>query len=330
MRDILRNKCDLFADNYMELKNSFRWNYSTNNRLAALLYTMESRKVNIDAIKWCRNMIKENTGLFSQFKDTANFMTSTMLSLQENPTETFQHTLGIYRELKDTGLHSSAFLVIAALTIALQSKPEDYQRVIKGTKDFYSAMKKEHRLITSFDDYGYAALLALTGQSVDQAVREMESCYWLLKPDFSYSNAVQSLSHVLAFSDENANAKCKRIVDLYQALKNRNLKYGKGLELSFLGITALLKADTQQLANEIMEVNHCIENKKGFGMWSISNRERLMFSVALVCDDYLDSMKKETMEFALANNIAAILLAQQTAAVAAATGATASAAAASN
>jgi hypothetical protein len=51
-----------------------------------------------------------------------------------------------------------------------------------------------------------------------------------------------------------------------------------------------------------------------------------MFAVALVCDDYLTDMKKNTMEMTLANNVTGILLAQQMAAMAAASGAAAAAA----
>ncbi len=93
---------------------------------------------------------------------------------------------------------------------------------------------------------------------------------------------------------------------------------------------ALLQLDTEEIASEIVEVSEYIKYKKGFGYWSISAKERIMFSVALVCDDYLEDSKRNTMEMALVNNVAGILLAQQMAAMAAASGAAATAAAASN
>ena len=330
MRDALRNKCDLFADNYIKLKNKFKWDYVINSRLGALLYSMENRTVDLDAIERCRKVIKDNTGIFSQFKDTMKLIISIILSFQTEPEAILKGAVSIYNDMKKEGFHSSPYLVLASVSIALQAEPHQYKRIIGASRSFYQALKKEHKFITSSDDYGFAALLAMTDKSVPQAIREIENCFWLLKEEFSSSNAVQALSHVLAFSEEEPTTKCRRVVKLYQALKSRKYKLGKGIELSFLGVTALLLEDTDKLADEIAEATEYIKNKKGFGTWSISARERVMFGIALVCDDYLEDAKKNTMEMTLANQVTGILLAQQMATIAAASSAAAGAAAAAN
>jgi hypothetical protein len=327
MRESLKNKCDLFANNYNVLSKKFKWNNSINTRLGALLYTMENREADMEAIERCRKIIKDNTGVFSQFKDTTNFMTAVMLSLQPDPEPMFKSVLSVYDEMKKVGFHSSPYLVLAAISVTLQSDPYNYQRVITSAKSYYDAMKEEHKFITSSDDYGFAALLAMTDKPVNQAVREMENCYRLLKGDFFGANAVQALSHVLTFSEEEAYTKCKRVADLNRDLKSRKCKIGSGIELSFLGVTALLNEETGRLADEIVEVRDYLKNKKGFGYWTISTTERTMFAVAVVCDDYLSDTKKGTMEMTLANNIAGILIAQQMAVMAASSGAAAAAAA---
>jgi hypothetical protein len=326
MRESLTNKCDLFANNYNVLSKKFSWNYSINTRLGALLYTMENREADIAAIDRCRKIIKDNTGVFSQFKDTTNFMSSVMLSLQPDPEPMFKSVLSVYDAMKHEGFHASPYLVLAAISVALQADPYNYQRVIVSAKNYYDAMKQEHKFITSSDDYGFAALLAMSEKPVYQAVKEMEDCYRILKGDFFGANAVQALSHVLTFSEEPAYAKCKRVADLNLALKDKKCKIGSGIELSFLGVIALLQEDTPKLAAEIAEVKDYLKMKKGFGGWSISNTERIMFAVAVVCDDYLTDVKKNTLEYTLANNITGILIAQQMAVMAAASGAAAAAA----
>lgn len=327
MRESLANKCNLFANNYNVISKKFKWNNTINTRLGALLYTMERREADIEAIERCRKIIKENTGVFSQFKDMTNFMTSVMLSLQPDPEPMFKSVLNVYDTMKSVGFHASPYLVLAAISIALQSDPYNYQGLITSAKSYYDAMKEEHKFITSSDDYGFAALLAMSEKPVYQAVKEMEDCYRLLKGDFFGANAVQALSHVLTFSEEPAYAKCKRVADLDRALKDRKCKIGSGIELSFLGVIALLQEDTQKLADEINEVKEDLKNRKGFGSWSISSTERTMFAVALVCDDYLTNRKKNIAEYTLANNITGILIAQQMAVMAAASGAAAAAAA---
>lgn len=330
MRETLRNKCDLFADNFTSLGHRFKWNYTINMRLGALLYTMENRSVDLDAIVRCKKVIKDNTGVFSQFKDVTSFMTAVMLSLQAEPEAMLKGAVHVYDAMKKEGFHSSPYLVLAAISIVLQSDPYEYMKIIHSAKTYYDAMKEEHKFITSSDDYGFATLLAMTDKSVWQAVKEMESCYRILKGDFFNSNAVQSLSHVLTFSEEGPYTKCKRVADIYKALKVRKCKIGNGVELSFLGVIALLLEDPEMLANEIAEVKEYLKTKKGFGNWSISATERVMYSIALVCDDYLADAKRSAVELTIANNVTGILLAQQMATMAAASSAAAAAAASSN
>ena len=327
MRERLENKCDLFANNYIVLSKKFRWNNTINSRLGALLYTMENREADVDAINRCRKIIKDNTGVFSQFKDTTNFMSSVMLALQPEPEVMFKSILNVYDAMKHEGFHASPYLVLAAITIALQADPYNYQKVILSAKTYYEAMKEEHKFITSSDDYGFAALLAMTEKPVYAAVKEMENCYRILKGDFFGANAVQALSHVLTFSEEDAYSKCKRVTDLNKALKDRKCKVGTGIELSFLGLMALLKEDTQTLADEIVMVRDDLKGRKGFGRWSISATERVMFAVAVVCDDYLTDTKRSAMEMTLASGTIGIILAQQMAVMAASSGAAAAAAA---
>jgi hypothetical protein len=288
---------------------------------------MENREADIEAIERCRKIIKENTGVFSQFKDTTNFMSSVMLSLQPEPEPMFKSVLNVYDAMKHEGFHSSPYLVLAAISIALQADPYNYQRVTVAAKNYFDAMKGEHKFITSSDDYGFAALLAMSEKPIYQAIKEMEDCYRILKGDFFGANAVQALSHVLTFSDEPTYAKCKRVAELNRALKDRKCKIGTGIELSFLGVIALLQEDTQKIAGEIAEMKEYLKNKKGFGSWSITNIELTMFSVAVVCDAYLTDVKRSTVEYTLANNITGILIAQQMAVMAAASGAAAAAAA---
>jgi hypothetical protein len=326
MRESIRYKCDLFADNYIALKDNFVWGYAINNKLGALLYAMENRTADIDSIKYCRQIIKDNTGIFSQFKDITLFMTSVILSLHADPVAVFNNAVRIYDTMREERFHSSPYLVLASVSIALQANPEDYQRIINTARNYYDAMKEQHYFLTSSDDYGLAALLALSGMPIDQTIREMEECYGILKQEFFGANAVQTVSQILTFSTEHATEKCRRAVDLYQALKYRGCKF-TGIELSFLGVIALLQGNTDMIADEIAMTNDYLKDKKGFGYWSISAAERLMFAAALVCDDFLEESTKGTMEMTLANNIAGIILAQQTATMAAIAASSAAAAA---
>ncbi len=327
MRDELRNKCDLFAENYRITSKKYKWNYSTNNRLGALLYTMEGRTVDTEAVNRCKRIIKENAGLFSRFKDITYFSTAVLLSLKEEPERLFRTASDLYKSMKQEGFHSSAYLVLAALSIAMQTEAYDHRRVIAAAKSYYEAIKKAHRLLTGPSDYGYIALLAQSEKEVSTVTREIETCYSILMNDFTSRNSVQSLSHILVFGAQDPTEKCRRVVDLYEALRNRGLKFGTRLELPVLGAAALLMESPKEAAKEIEEVNQYLKAKKGFGIW-LPKKERLIYAATLVSREYAGALNT-TMEASLTNSMTGILLAQQMAMIAASSAAVTSAAASS-
>lgn len=329
MKETLGYKCDLFADNYSVLKKAFKWSYAMNTRLGAVLYTMDGRAIDTEAINRCRKVIKDNTGVFSQFKDLTNITVAVMLSLHSEPEASFKGILKVYKDMKAEGFHASHFLVLAAATIALNADSMDYGRIITAAKKHYDSMKEDHRFLTSSDDYGITALLAISDLAAPQTEREMENSFRILKEDFYGSNAVQALTQVLAFSQKETADKCRKVRELNNEMKKRGCKFGTGLELSMLGVLSLLEEDAVKLADEIAEVSDYLKNKKGFTNWSIKTKERLMFAAALVCSEYLTVNQMELAEMTLSTNIISILLTQQMAAITAASAAAAATAATS-
>jgi hypothetical protein len=319
MKETLRNNCDLFAENYYALKKNYRWSNSINTRLGALLYVLENRNLDIEAINKCRKIINDNTGALSQFRDITNIIVSVILSLQKEPEAYFKRIISVYDAMKKEGFHSSPYLILAATSVVSQAEKEQYQWIITSARSYYNAMKAEHRFITSSDDYCYSALLAISGKPVSEDILEMEKCYQRLQQSFTHSNAMQSLSHILTLSSKNIDTKCKQVEDMYHALRKYKCKFGLGIELSFLGVVVLLEEDTEKLAAEIAEINEYLSSKKGFGSWSLVDKERIMYSIALACSAYLDDSKKNTLEMILTNNITGILRAQQVTTVTAAT-----------
>jgi hypothetical protein len=311
MRDTMRDKCSLYVDNYLSLKESFKWGYAMNNRLGALLYTMENSPVDVAVIKKCREIIKANTNIFSYFQSSTSFIVATILSLKAEPEIKIREAVSIYESLKREGFHSSPYLVLAAASIVMYTEPENQRKCVTRAKAFFDAMKAEHRFLTTADDYTFAALLALSEKEVNPTIREIESCYYWLKNDFRNSNAVQSLAQVLSFHEETMQVKCKRVVDLYQALKIRGLKFGQYIELPFLGVVAMLPKEVDTIADDIAEVDRYLKDIKGFGSWSIAAKERLMFAAALVCDGFLDDAAKGAFIGTTSNAITSLLLAQQ-------------------
>ncbi|WFR57202.1 DUF4003 family protein [Anaerocolumna sp. AGMB13025] len=326
----LQAKCDLFAENYLILRKNFRWDYAMMHCLGALLYTNDGRTADVEAIKAAKEIIKKNTGLFSSFKETTFFALSVLLSLDADPQGLFERSFKIFGELKNAGFYGSPYLTLAAFSIAKRADITDTEPVVRLAKEFYDAMKKKHRFLTSTDDYGYAAMLALTGLSVEPAINEMETCYELLKKEFGSGNALQSLTHVLTLGEESADIKCSRAVKIYDKLKEKGCKVSRYEELASMGILVLISSDVDKITDEIKDTYEILIGKKGLGSWSMGKHERIMYAAALVTSEYMEGIGKDSVQLAFANSLTSIVIAQQTAMIIAATAAAGAAASSSS
>jgi len=308
----LMGKCDLFTDNFHILKKNFRWDYSLMLHFGALYYADANSPINVKAIKEAKKIIKKNAGSFSKFRDTTFFALAIMLSLSSDPLSLFQRSYTIYGDLKKAGFSSSPFLTLAAVSIA-QNDLTDTGLVVLRAKDFYKAMKKKHGFLTSADDYVSAAMLALSDLEVEEAVREMESCYEILKKEYGSGNGIWSLAHILTLGKESAHEKCRRFMKIYDQLLQKGCKLNKHGQLSSLGILALIAEKEDKITEDIKNVYEVLLNKKGFGRWSLSKHQRTIYAASLVASDYINSCQDNTMNISLAADITGILAAQQSA-----------------
>lgn len=328
MKVELQRKVDLFVTNYHTVHKEFAWEYNISQRFAALFYAMEDKEIDVVAIKEAKRIIKENTGVFSQFKGVSYFLTAVLLSLENNLEEILQKSIHIYDQLKTKRFFSSNYLVLSSIVLAKSVEEYDYKRVIDRAEQFYCKMKEQHRFITSQEDYCFAVMLGMSDLEVDLTISEMEKAYGILKENLYPANAVQALTHIITFGEEEVREKCHRVFEIYQRLKERDCKLS-GNEISALGVISLITDEVELITEDIVETSMYLKEIKGFGVWSINKSIRTMFAANLVASDYVDKIHDNVLTVSLQNNITSIIMAQQ-AAIIGASAAAASAAASSS
>lgn len=326
MRSELQKRCELFIANRNTIKSEFSWETAYIYPLCAGLFTAKGVYADAQALRACHDLLKQNTGVFSNFRGISKMATVTSLALSENPQEKMERLLFIYSKLKEV-FWGSEYLTVAASAITDLADPSQYEEITQRTRAIYNRMKEAHPFLTSGEDSAFAALLALSGLDDKLIGQEMERCYAILKPGFWSGNAVQSISHVLALGNEPAEQKCTRVTELFETLKSQGYKYGTSYELPTLGALALTGADIKTLAQEIMEADNYLKTQKGFGAFGVGAKQRLMYAGMLVMCDIIPSA--QTMEIVALNGIVSLVIAQQ-AAICAAVAASSAAAAASS
>lgn len=328
MNEKLQARVDLFLTNTESMKGSFTWHSPFIKRLAALLFAIEDKGIDIQGIKTSHDLIKGETSLVSVFRGNASLTLSALLALSEDREGELARTLLVYDAMKSIKFKASDFLVIAAYFIAVNAREENYGHVIARTRTFYDGMKEKHKFITSADDYIFSAMLALSELEVGETLRKLEDLYDTLKLEYRNGNSVQSLSQVLILGDDSAEA-LGRLQKLRLELKSMGLRMDKEYTLSSMGVLALLPVEAAAVGQAIKQVYDCLRQHKAFGKFSVSNQEILILASALVAFDHLDEFKSGIVTAAISTSLLNIIIAEQTA-IAVAAAASAAAASGSN
>ena len=178
-------------------------------------------------------------------------------------------------------------------------------------------MRADHPFLTSGEDSTFCALMALLDKPDEVLLGDAEECYKILKNNFFSSNAVQSLSHVLAMCDGEPKIKCQRTMELFQKLKEAGHKYGTSYELPTLGVLAMADGNQDEIVAEMAEIDQWLSEQKGFGFFSsISAKQRLMYAGMIAQQDYIND---KMMQSAAVNGVISLTVAQQAAMCAAIT-----------
>lgn len=323
-------RLELLVENQQDIKGEFFWQSSILQRLAALLYAAENRRIDSSAVRECYELIKSRTGVFSSFRGNTTMTLATLLSLRSNPSLLLDRVLSVYKLLKQTSFWSSDYLVIAAYQIAAGSSEDQHERIAEKTRAFYEAMKREHFFLTGQDDTIFAAMLGLSDIEIPAGTAHMERLFAALRPHFFSGNGLQALTQVLLLGGEVPGME-ERVLVLRDALREQGARLDRAETLSSLGVLALLPGDAGQIAREVAVTAENLRAQRGFGFWSsVSNRERLLLAASLVALDSIDRIKEGTLQSVLSTSVLNIVIAQQAAMIAAASASAAAAAAASS
>lgn len=170
-------------------------------------------------------------------------------------------------------------------------------------------MKREHPFLTGAEDSVFAVLLALSPDTEQAVVDQVEACYDALKHPFGTGQYTQALSHVLALGEGSAQEKRDKVLGVYQGLKAAGRKYGAGYELGTLGSLALLPAPVEELTADVLEVDEFLSHQKGYRDTGPAEEPAADAQRLLVSGDYVDQRKTSVMGAAAVSGTVAMIAA---------------------
>lgn len=310
MNSSMQLRCEQLIENRDRVRSVFAWDTELIHLACAGIYTSKGKQVDIDMLKSCKDLIKHKVSAFSNFKSTARTPIAAMLAVSGNPERTLDNGLAVYQMLKKE-FFSSAYLPITAVIIAQMAEPSSYETIAAKTRAIYDEMKAKHPFLTSAEDSAFSAMLALSDKTGGGLIEEAENCYRILKTEFFSSNAVQTLSHVLALCDGTADEKCRKTMELFTRLKAAGYKYGTEYELSTLGVLAMGVTNVDEIVRDIIEIDGWLSKQKGFGLFSgISRKQRLMYAGILAQQEYVNG---DALQTAAVGSVVSLVIAQEAA-----------------
>ena len=310
MTEALLEQCDSFIENRNIVRSTFKMESSFMYPICAAIITDKGKRADSERLKQCRDILKAQTGAFSNFRGLTRLPLICMMSVDSNPEQRLKNAQQVYDHLKSAFMESQ-YLCVSAMVISDLVDPGYYKPMAEHTRRIYNLLKTKHPFLTGSEDSIFSALLAVSKKTDARILDETEQCYGLLKPHFFSNHAVQSLSHVLALCEGRPKEKCEATVSLFQRLKEEGLRYGTDFELPTLGVLAMLPADQETILTELRQVDDYLSQKKGYGFFGLGKRQRLMHAAMIVTGDHLEHCA--TTQLTLNSTTVALAAAQQAA-----------------
>ena len=306
---MLNKLCSDFAENRSRVRKVFRMESTYIYPVCANIFCARGMVADPDRLKDCKQLLREKTGLFSNFRGTVQAPVACMLATASGAENRMERAVYCYKLLKERFWGSQYLALVAFLMADLTTEARAAEKVSRG-RDIYDSMKQEHPFLTSAEDSIFAVLMAFSEQSDDALIADMEQCYSMLMQRFHSRNAVQSASHVLSLLPGTPEEKTERMIRIYDGLRARGRKYGRQYELASLAAVAGLDQNVETLVEEILEADRLLSGQKGYGVLGMGRQIRLMHAAMLVSDLYTPRSQVDTA--AMAGTIS-LIAAQQAA-----------------
>ena len=285
MKEELKTLVREYLDNKALAEQVFVWQSAYLPPVCASILLKAGRSFTKEELENARNLIKDNTGIFSDYRGTAMTVMACVLAAESNPESAMNKSLEVYNELRKH-FSASEYLPFVSMIIGRLSKHYEYIPVCQRAKAIYDDMKQNHPFLTSKDDVSNAALLAYSTKADAEIGTELENCYNELKKYFSSSNDVQALSQVLTIGEGSWQDNCARFMRIFKGLGDKGYKYGKDSRLPILGALSVISVPEEEVIQDVIDICEALKGQKGYGFFGFTKSDRLMHAVMLLSTYY--------------------------------------------
>lgn len=290
---------------YDKVKSLAGWSVDKNVVLTITSYYVTAAK-EFNAVNFSRAMaaLKERAGWFSPLRGHLLPIMAAFLTQSGNfMDESADRLMEKQRTLKQAGFRNSIHSYLAALL--MDDDSDMFEKEAERAKKLYDAMKKQHFLLTSDDDYAYSMLLGKKGEDPELHAKAMRTYYDALRKEgFRTGNELQWLSQVMTYLDIKFQpGLVERAAEVFELLGN-DLK-AKPVHYPMIGFLTVFQVEDAKI-REIIFLAKELEKSKRF-KW---NREMaLSIAIGMVLHQLTETA--DQVGVSMAASVDMILQAQQ-------------------
>jgi len=278
-------KLKLFAENATKVKEGFKHDNEIAKRLAALIYALDGKPIDISAITSGCEIMKGGTHALSVFREDISISISATMSIKGNQKTLFDRTAAVFEMMKDAGFWSSWFLAAAAYLVAVNSEPNDHKQTVARMRSFFEGFKARHRFSAGNGTIIFATVLALSEADMIKSVENVERLYLQLEKEFSEKSIAITMAQMMVAGGMLDKASTERILALRDAFKAKGMRLDPAFTLVPLGFLAQLPADVNILVEDIKEALMFLKSQKEVGPFE---QELLLYSMAITASGYTE------------------------------------------
>lgn len=289
----LQGKCDLFIHNRQEMQKGFTWDYPAVKGLSAMLYTVCGQKVDINYIRTCRKMLRQELAATGYVEGQALISAATLLALSKDSVRRFQHMMKLYNMFVHSGFQASVYTLIIALNIAEYKDESQYEAIVERAADTYEKLMHNEWFAKLDLQQAYKEVCAVSFAEMDSEAyfEKTRKCYSILEEVLPTWGSIYVVTDALLINSSNAEKKCRYVIDIYNKLRQAGYEFREDFEYSVLGVLALVCDSTDRAVEDVITVCRYLESRSEFNQFNMQRDQYLTYAAMLVEAQYIEDIE---------------------------------------
>lgn len=290
----LRSKVDFFSENYKEIRRALRWDGKRINVMGALLNNRIDKEIDFEKLKKIRRYFEVDSSNGHTFSKRFNNIISLLIYDSKDYKKVYEDAVTIYEHLTSKGFLENETTLFSSFMLSNRFHGQELENRIVKTIDIKNTFKG--------DNYTNYTLLAIGDKSIDTIINEFNIISDNIKQAGNYSEEINSnLTFSLILEDKDVVRKVEKALDILC-----NIKSEIGMLRSdvyfMLGLSSTLIKNPMNFSKEIKDVYDKL-NKKRFFKYFMSKDIKIMISMGIVLNMYMEEAKVDLIDISSSDKI---------------------------